>query len=291
MLLNNLFKTMATYSLVLAALLNTTAAHAQENIKDNTVAGEQVIYKEINGTQLRLNILTPDEMQEDTTYPTIIYFFGGGWNAGSIKQFADKAKYFASKGMITVLADYRVNKRHQTTPFDAVRDAKSAMRYLRLNAKKLQIDTNRIVAAGGSAGGHLAAATSIIGGLNEPNEDLTISTKANALILYNPVIDNSEAGYGYERIGERYKEISPMHNIKQGAPPTLFMLGSKDHLIPVSTGKEYQARMQAVGSRCDLIIYEGVGHGFFNVKKNDSKYHELTNQQSEQFLRSLGYIK
>ena len=122
-------------------------------------------------------------------------FFGGGWNSGKVTQFKPHAEYLSSRGMITVLADYRVKTRHQSNLFDAVADAKSAIRFLRQNSKKLNIDKEKIVASGGSAGGHLAAAVASVSGLNDPKDNLKVSAKPNALVLFKPVFDNGPAGY------------------------------------------------------------------------------------------------
>ena len=168
-----------------------------------------------------------------------------------------------------------------------MKDAKSAIRYLRIHAVELNIDTIRIVASGGSAGGHLAAATALITDFNESTDDLSVSCVPNALILFNPVIDNGPGGYGFERIGEKYKDFSPIHNIAKGAPPTLIFLGTKDHLIPVETAKYYQTVMQKVGSRCDLFLYEGAGHGFFN----QAEYLSKTMLEAGRFLESIDYLK
>ena len=70
-------------------------------------------------------------------------------------------------GMVGMVADYRVSSRHKTTPFDCVKDAKSAVRWARRNAERLGIDPDRLAVGGGSAGGHLAAATATVDGLNE----------------------------------------------------------------------------------------------------------------------------
>lgn len=248
-----------------------------------------VTYKEVDSVSLDLTFYYPTHFGENTKYPVIVFFFGGGWKGGSIAQFREHARYFASRGMMAVLADYRVSNRHHTSPFEAVKDAKSAIRYLRKSAGKLGIDKNRIVASGGSAGGHLAAAAGNISGLEEESEDLTVSSKPDALVLFNPVFDNGPQGYGYDRIGERYPEISPIHNIRQGAPPTIVFLGTEDQLIPVATAKEYQAKMENVGSRCDLFLYEGEKHGFFNIK--NEKNYKNTLYKADQFLQSLGYLK
>ena len=191
--------------------------------------------------------------------------------------------------MISILVDYRVESRNGTTPFDAVRDAKSAMRYIHSNAKVFHIKKNQIVASGGSAGGHLAAATGNIIGLNEPSENQKISARPNALVLFNPVFDNGPGGYGYDRAGERYHEISPIHNITKGAPPTIVFLGTKDQLIPVSTAERYKNKMDSVGSICKLFLYEGQRHGFFNFR--NLEYFKKTVREADIFLGELGDVK
>ena len=247
---------------------------------------EVFIYKKIDTTTLSLNIYYPAELRKNKTYPAIIFFFGGGWINGKITQFERHAKYFASRGMIAVLADYRVSSRHSSTPFEAVKDAKSAIRYLRTNSQSLHIDTNRIVAAGGSAGGHLAAAADLTS-LDEPYEDLSISSRPDALVLFNPVFDNGPTGYGYERIGEKYPEISPLHNIKKGAAPAIVFFGTRDKYVPIETVELYKKKMKEAGSRIELFLYQDQPHGFFNSKK----YFIETVKQADIFLISLGYLE
>ena len=271
------------FSLTLGlALVFSGALHAQHSL--------ELVYKKIDSTELKMNVDYPPGYQPGQRYPTLLFFFGGGWNSGSVAQFEPHARYFASRGMICVRADYRVKNRQGTPPFASVEDAKSAMRYLRQHAALLGIDSDRIVGAGGSAGGHLAAATALLPGLNAATDDLSISTIPQALVLYNPVIDNGPQGYGYERVGERYKEFSPLHNLDTGSPPTLFFLGTEDNLIPVSTAQAYKKKIEEKGGRCALYLYEGQFHGFFNYKKNDLTYFKDTVLKTDAFLRSLGYL-
>lgn len=253
---------------------------------------QEVVYKEIDGNKLKLSFYYPDTFKNGEKYPTMIFFFGGGWTGGSIAQFENQAKYFASRGLITVLADYRVKSRHQTTPFESVKDAKSAIRYLRIHAKEYGIDSNKIIASGGSAGGHIAAASSMVSGLNEMGEDLSISTNANALVLFNPVVDMSPEGFANDKVGDRYREISPMQNVTNGAPPTILFLGTEDKLIPVSIVEKFKSKMEAVGSRCDLHLYEGQPHGFFNKgRQEEDRCYIETVYQADLFLQSLDYLK
>ncbi|WP_282135149.1 alpha/beta hydrolase [Seonamhaeicola maritimus] len=282
------------YPYLIILLLVVSIANCQKKKKVTNDFTHELIYKVVNRDTLKLQIYNPSNFDAEKKYPTIVFYFGGGWNGGSIYQFKDQALYFNSRGMIAVLVDYRVKSRHKTTPFESVKDAKSAIRFLKSNASKYGIDINKIVASGGSAGGHLAAATSLLEGINETTDDLSVSPKVNALVLFNPVIDNgpNPTAFEYERINRRYQEFSPIHNIKTGAPPTIFFLGSKDKLIPVSTAYEYKNRMESVNSKCEVFIYENQPHGFFNKgkQKGDRCYIE-TVRETDVFLESLGIIK
>lgn len=246
----------------------------------------ELLYKQIDTVKLKLFVYKPADFNKTEKYPAIVFFYGGGWVGGSITQFDTLAQHYAYKGMVTILVDYRVQKRQGTTPYESLKDAKSAMRYVRKNAEKLGIDPQRIVASGGSAGGHLAAACFTNETFNEDSDDLTISSKPDVLVLFNPVIDNSKEGYGYERVKEHYLEFSPLHNIRKGFPPTVFFLGTKDKLIPVSTAESFKQKIESVGSRCDLILYKDQGHGFFNQKK----FKEDISSKVDAFLQSIGYI-
>ncbi len=250
---------------------------------------EQVIYKQVDSVKLFMEVYRPGISNIATKHPAMVFFFGGGWIGGSVKQFEPHARFFSQRGMVCFLVDYRVEGRQQTTPFESLKDAKSAIRYIREHSDVFNVDTSLIVAAGGSAGGHLAAATALTDDFNENSDNMSVSCNPNVLVLYNPVIDNGPGGYGFERIGDAYKSFSPLHNIRKGAPPTILFLGTKDNLIPVETAKYYQTVMNKVGSRCEFRLYEGEGHGFFNYKNFDC--YKKTLLESDEFLQSLGYLK
>ena len=252
-------------------------------------AKEGVVYKTIGDVDLRLFLFFPENHLASDTRPAAVFYFGGGWNSGTVAQFQPQARYLASRGMVAAVADYRVMKRHGTSPFACVADGKSAIRWLRSNAKRLGIDPKRIAAGGGSAGGHVAATTGVVAGLEEKGEDQAVSSRANALLLFNPVFDNGPGGYGHARVKDRYREISPLHNIEAGAPPTIVFLGTKDTLIPVATAERYAAKMKQVGSRCDLHLYKGQPHGFFNPRNKQHYY--LTVLEMDRFLESLGWLQ
>jgi acetyl esterase/lipase len=247
----------------------------------------ELMYKQVDTLKLGLKVYYPTSLQKEQTYPTIVFFFGGGWNAGSTKQFETHALHYSPKNFITVLVDYRVKTRHNTTPFESLKDAKSGIRYLRKNATKLGIDANRIVGSGGSAGRHLAATCFTNVSINEANYDLTIRAKPNTLVLFNPVIVNGIDGYGFERIGCIYMEFSPMHNIQKGFPPTIFFLGTNDNLIRVETTQKFKNKIEEVGSHCDLYLIVKQLHGFFN----NEPFLSETIMKTEVFLQSIAYYK
>lgn len=250
---------------------------------------EILTYKQTDSGDLKLHIFKPNDMKGREKRPAIIYFFGGGWEVGTPLQFYRECAYYSSKGMVAISVEYRISYLHKTTPFESVEDAKDALRWLRKNAAQWNIDPNRIAAAGASAGGHLAAAT---GTLKEANAKKTdINSKPNLLLLYYPVIDNSANGFGTEEMKKRYKEISPLHNIDSTTPPVLFILGTKDPLIPEQTAVEFTKKMEQSGVYCELHLYEGAGHPlFFYTKPLTDDFYKIR-KESDEFLEKYGYLQ
>ena len=249
------------------------------------------IYKEVDGHTLNLHIFTPpNHVQDKELKPAIVFFFGGGWVGGTPTQFYPQCQHLAKRGMVAISAEYRVKSRHQATPFDCVKDGKSALRWVRTHAKKLRVDPKLIAAGGGSAGGHVAAAVATVPGLDAPGDALSVSCLPDALILFNPVYDNGPGGFGYTKLKDRYREISPMHNLREGMPPTIVFLGDQDNLIPVSTAEKFRDEMRKLGNRSELFVYPGQAHGFFNPGKPGNGYLQ-TLAEMDRFLVSLGWIK
>jgi acetyl esterase/lipase len=248
---------------------------------------ETLVYKEANGRKLRLFIDKPADWKPSDKRPAMIFFFGGGWVGGTPDQFKKQAAYFATRGMVTARVDYRTIPAKKGPPDVCCADAKSAIRHLRTHAAKLGVDPSRIAGAGGSAGGHLAAFAALVPGLDDPKDDLNVSCKPDALVLFNPVFDNGPGQWGNDRLGANFRAYSPAHHISKGAPPTIIFLGDSDKLIPVKVGENFTAKMKEVGSRCELRITKGAGHGFFN----NSPHFEETVVAADEFLESLGWIK
>lgn len=273
--------------MALGALFVALGCHAQLEL--GQLPSE--IYKK--DPDLKLYFVYPEGKIPDEKLPAIVFFHGGGWRGGSPSAFIRQAEYLAKRGMISVLAEYRLTGKYPDLTLDkCVADAKSAMRYVKIHADRLGIDTCRLAAGGGSAGGHLAAATALVPGFDAPGDDLSISPVPKLLVLFNPVANNAPApeGYGNSFANDYFPQISPYHNIRKGAPTTLIMVGTKDALIPVSTVEAYADAMKRVGSVCEVEFYEGAGHAFFNYG-GESGYYGKTVARMDRFLVENGYLK
>lgn len=248
-------------------------------------------YKTVDQVELKLTVLPAANAAAGELRPAIVFFHGGGWVGGTPNQFKEQSRYLASRGLICIQAQYRLLKKESNDPpLVCVQDAKSAMRWVRAHAKELNIDPARIAAGGGSAGGHLAAFVGMVEGLDDPADDLKISPRPAALVLFNPVFNNGPGEWGNGRVKERYKEFSPAHNISADDPPALVMLGSIDKLLPVKTVEAFKTEMEKLGVRCEVRVYKGQGHSFFNYKPTNLYYYE-TLIESDKFLTSLGWLK
>ena len=251
--------------------------------KIQQIKPEKILYKNTNEGELNLFVYKPSEFDVKKKYSCIVFFHGGGWNSGNPEQFQRQSRYFASRGMVAVSVEYRIRNKHGTSPIQAMEDTKSAIRFIRSNARLLSIDPSKIAAAGGSAGGHLAAVAGNIDLFNNSDEDLTISSKPNLLILYNPVIDFGTRKWLWIN---NPSDASPIHNISKGSPPTIILTGTNDKIVPVESIMNYKKIMESIGSRCDVILYEGAEHAFFNTGEDfvDTLY------RTDVFLKSLEYI-
>jgi acetyl esterase len=255
-----------------------------------------VTYKTVDGTELKLDIFNPEGFKATDHRPAVVFFFGGGWSGGSSRQFFQQAKAMAEQGMVAFSADYRVKSRDKTTPFECVKDGKSAIRWVRAHAAELGVDPVRIVAAGGSAGGHVAACTGVIEGCEEAGEKTGISSAPNAMILFNPVLDTTDKGYGAKSFKpEQQTDLSPCHHVHQGIVPTMVFHGTADRTVPFENAERFTKLMKEAGNVCVLVPFEGKDHGFFNGsffrKGNGDGDFNLTMKHSIEFLKAQGILK
>ena len=245
------------------------------------------VYKTVVDAELRLYVLAPADGVAGSPRPAIVLFFGGGLTEGSVTQFAPQARHLAGRGMVAILADYRVRDRHGTTPFDAISDAKSAMRWVRAHASTLGIDPSRVVAGGGSSGGQLALATAMVDGFDDPADNRRVSAAPSAFVLFNPAVDTTMAR---DRFGERARDASPFHHIRKGLPPMLIVHGKADTTVPYSSVESFCERVKDAGADCQLIGYEDAPHGFFNQGVANDLWYRDTLLEADRFLTRLGYL-
>lgn len=288
--LNKVLRLAGMLALALAFLTGMSwpsRADQTSQLAESPLQRETIFYKRVGTNELKLFVIKPPGWKSSDRVPAILIFHGGGWVWGTPNIMGAQGNYFARRGMVSILVQYRLLDKHTNTPPTmCVADAQSAMRWVRAHAAELGVDTNRLAASGGSAGGHLAAFLGLMSGLSDPQDDLTVSAKANALVLWNPVFDNSPGQWGHELVGDRYMEFSPAQNITSNAPPAIIFLGTKDKLIPVKTVKKFQANMQAAGVRCETFFYEGQEHGFFSKEP----WRTQTLLEADRFLSSLGWL-
>ena len=255
------------------------------------VTRRDVVYKTVNGAQLHMHLFEVEARETEGPLPAIVFFFGGGWVGGSPEQFFPHCEYLASRGMVGASAEYRVKNRHGTTVVECVKDGKSAVRWLRAHADELGIDPDRIAAGGGSAGGHVALCTALIDDLDEPDEDPGVSSKPNALVLFNPVVDTTHPATRAARGGGAAERISPIHHVKRGDAPTIIFHGTADALVPIAEIERFCAEMKSAGNVCELVVYEGQEHAFFNYRDGSNSYYAKTVSAADRFLANLGWLE
>jgi acetyl esterase/lipase len=291
-----------------AGLLLGVAAASAANRREATPAPKSLpgsraeIYKKIGTVELPIHIFEPANHRPGDKRPAIVFFFGGGWQSGTPAQFQHQCRYLASRGMVAMTAEYRVESRHRVKAVSCFRDAKSAIRWVRENAERLGIDPNCVAAGGGSAGGHLAGALGMIREFDEEGEDMSVSTVPNALVLFNPVLVlapiEGRGDKGWEKLaslGERMgvapEQLSPYHHVHAGQPPTIIFHGRDDTTVPYFTSALFAEKMTENGNRCELVGYPGQSHGFFNYGRSENKYFFDTVRKMDAFLVSLGYLQ
>jgi acetyl esterase len=274
-------------AILLAAPVAAQSKKGSVKLADAAVKSESVVFKKTPQGELKLHVFYPSGWAAADRRPAIVFFFGGGWKNGSYEQFIPQSEYFASRGIVAFAADYRIESKHKTTPDVCVEDAKSAIRFVRANAAKYGVDPDKLIASGGSAGGHLAAATALVAGF-DAKDDPKVSAKPSALVLFNPVLDMTRLD-GRKVLGAKgddvAKAISPTLFLAKDAPPAIIFFGTGDKLI--AHGKEYAAKAKALGARAELYTAADQPHGFFNR----SPWCEATAERADRFLESLGYLK
>ena len=281
-----IIKAFTFYLLLIGVVFNAKAQQHYE-VKQTTV-----VYKQIDGFDLKMNVYTPVIKGKDKL-PAIMFFHGGGWNIGSPKLFDLQAKYLASRGMVAFCPEYRLAAKHKVTVVECVKDARTAIRYIKSHADELGVNPNQITASGASAGAHLAASLATIDQFNESTDDTTISAEPYALALFAPAIriEREKLNEGYrQRFAGQEEALSPYNHIRKNMPPTLLMSGDKDTQVPIGVVRDFKKKMDEYGNVCKKIEYPGKGHGFIRIDQTPDSF-QASLKDLETFLEGLVKFK
>lgn len=249
-------------------------------------------YKTVDNYDLEIHLFLPEDDNQQKKRPVIVYFNGGSWSEGKPDWSFPACQNYANKGWVGVVVEYRLAYRQGTLPFESVMDAKSAIRWLRQHAGEYNIDTNRIVASGNSAGGHLVLATALVENWNEKTDNLIYSPVPNVLMVNSGVYDLTDNNTAWIRQGLQdrnqdenlVKEISPNYLINKDLPPTLIIHGTNDRNVPYSTAKEFLDKMKLEGVDIEFHELEGAGHFIWW-----GQYSKQVSEIRSDFLDNLGY--
>lgn len=228
----------------------------------------------------------------------IVLFHGGGWTAGDATWIHGMARRLADEGMVAVSVDYRLSGPAGATPFDAVADARAAIRWVRREAARLGVDPERVAAGGVSAGGHLAASAAAF---DEPSGD-DVPAQPDALVLSSPAVAVSGDAWFRKLAGgaAQAAALSPDLHVRHGMPPTVIVQGAEDTVTPAAGARRFCEALRRAHTTCELHVYDGVGHLFTrNLARQeapdyaalDAGVRARADAAIVAFLRELGFTR
>ena len=241
------------------------------DLSEGAPEGRVYSYKKEGGVAHEIEIHFPKDHDRSKPVPGIIMFHGGGWSKGDRISFRYLCHYFASRGLVAATANYRLGKGKRL----CITDAKSAIRWYKQNAAKLGVDPKRIIAGGGSAGGHIALLATTNPGLNDPSDSKEYDTSVVAYLLFNPALKP-----------KKDMEVTFEKHIKAAMPPMIAFWGAQDNWL---TGwKSACEKMQSLENESiEWWTAQGQSHAFFNKQP----WKDLTIIAADQFLKKHRLIE
>lgn len=234
----------------------------------------------------RLDLAMPKD-RGDRPRPGLVIIHGGGWRSGDKGggQWRSLPLEYASKGYVAISVNYRLT---DEAPFPAcVEDVKCAVRWLRANAEKYNVDPQRIGAYGNSAGAHLVAMLGLVGpdaGLEGDGPYQDQSSLVQAVCCSATPTDFSDwGGRSFrgestflagpaESLAERIKKASPISYVRSDAPPFLVIHGTSDSTVPFSQAEKFVEALKKAGAKdVTFLTYEGAGHGVFTQHADETR--------------------
>ena len=242
-----------------------------------------VVYKQVKDWSGRMDVYLPPKTGKPT--PVVFLIHGGAWRTGKKEAYGGFAVYF-KLGFAVVNVEYRLSS--QGVAPAGIEDVRCAMLYMVNHADSMNIDKNKIVLAGSSAGAHLA----LLAGLTANNkqfdkdcpeaEGFTIAAviaQSTPSILFE-TLPSGEAkvlkdGAIYEWFGERKNDVafakllSPITYVAKNNPPVFLTHGDADPRVPYQQSVTLDAKMTEVGAKHVFITIPGGGHGGYSKEKQD----------------------
>ncbi|MEL7271402.1 MAG: alpha/beta hydrolase [Bacteroidota bacterium] len=257
----------------------------QAGVERRKAPSEIRIYKRIGNVELEAHIFYPEDFRPGDSRPAYLFFHGGGWAIGIPEWGYKNCERYSAKGMVAISFEYRLIDIHKSNILDCIRDAKSAILWTRKEAESLGIDPSKLVAAGFSAGGHLAAGTAIFDDFEEKDTS-GLSSKPNAIVVHSASYNTTKSEWFSKKSNGNPESISTFHQLDKGLVPGIFFHGADDHLAPISEFTEFRDKMDSLGNSYEYKIFENVGH-FFNNRAASQEVREMT----DAFLLKLGYLQ
>lgn len=286
--LHRLSGTILTAALFLlpALVRANTDPFVEDSTNTRTPHGKPFVYKQSGGEPRDLEVyFPPDWDPAKNKVPAIIFFHGGDWTGGNLNQFRYACNYFASRGLVAATVNYRMIPREvrgdlptgESFKRACIIDAKSAIRWMKQHAAELGIDPQRIITAGGSAGGHLAVLATTAQEINDPGDPEGIDTTAVAYLLFNP-------NFKPDDTGDTIVDVRPY--LKADLPPAIVFFGDQDSYLEY--GREILSKLKTQGhTDNELWIAKDQPHGFFN----NPPWQDVALADADRFLVAHGFLK
>jgi acetyl esterase/lipase len=223
----------------------------------------------------RLDIYLPKSTS--ARRPAVVWVHGGGWTEGDKRQGANSisvlSNLLVARGFVAFSVNYRLLPKHgHPAQLD---DVQRAIRWIRANADKYQVDPDRIGATGISAGGHLVAMLAVRDTRAKQNDDLDkFSSRVQASVSLNGPTDfrsSAETTPVLTNVARRFTggdakqaiDASPAAFVDKSASPILFIIGDKDTLIPNSHSSRMAEALKKSGVEAEVLVIPGGGHAIF----------------------------
>lgn len=270
------------YYLIIVLFVFSSTVFAKKKSIEVIPEGKVYIYKKQKDQSREIEIYFPKNHDVfKKKVPGIIMFHGGGWGGGHRRQFRHLCHYFSNRGIVAATVTYKLaeksNKENISRKRVCITDAKSAIRWYKENASKLGIDPKRIIAGGGSAGGHISLLATINSGLNDPADSKEYDTNVVAYLLFNPALGKADV---------KDPEVDFMKHLNAKFSPAIVFFGNKDKWLE-GWDPAYK-KMKDLGiQNVQYWSAKGQGHSFFNKQP----WKDITVLAADRFLTKLGYVE